>query len=192
MNREQIFPLLPENMRKPSCWTSFLRFKGTRSGIDLSAVTLGAGRPLPRIHNEAGAMKLGRIFLAAGTRLWSHKGGVLAIDDGTFLDGGVEVIAWKHITIGRRCYLGWDALVMDTDLHQIGGNPLVNKPVVIGNDVYIGCRAMILKGVNIGDGAIIHPGSIVTRDVAAGAVIRPPQGTIKGMLATGSAEVSFA
>jgi len=181
VNKEHIFPLLPDSMQKPSRWTSLLRFKGARAGVDLSAVTLGAGRPLPLIHNEAGTMKLGRIFLAAGTRIWSHKGGVLAIDDGTVLDGCVEVIAWACVTIGKRCYLGWDALVMDTDLHRIGANPMVNRPVSIGDDVYIGCRTMILKGVAIGDGALIHPGSIITRDVPAGAEVRPPQAAIKGV-----------
>jgi acetyltransferase-like isoleucine patch superfamily enzyme len=119
-------------------------------------------------------MKLGRIFAAAGTRLWSHKGGALVIGDGTVLDSGAEVVAWLGVTIGKRCYLGWDALIMDTDLHRIGENPLVNRPVVIGDDVYIGCRAMILKGVTIGNGAVIHAGSIVTRDVEAGAAVAPP------------------
>jgi acetyltransferase-like isoleucine patch superfamily enzyme len=183
VNRERIFPLLPERLQKPSRWTRFLRLKGARAGVDLSTVTLGAGRPLPLIHNEAGRMELGRIFLAAGTRIWSHKGGVVAIHDGTILDAGVEVIAWARVTIGRRCYLGWDALVLDTDLHPIEGNPLVNKPVAIGDEVYIGCRAIILKGVNIGDGAVIHPGSIVTRDVPSGATVRPPPALIKGRLA---------
>ena len=125
-------------------------------------------------------MMLGSIFVAAGSRLWSHKGGMLVIGDGTVLDSGAEVIAWAGVTIGKRCYLGWDALVMDTDLHQIGSNPLVNKAVIIGDDVYIGCRAMILKGVTIGNGAMIHPGSIVTRDVPAGAAVRPPDSAIKG------------
>ncbi len=185
MNREQIFPLLPENMRKPSCWTSFLRFKGARSGVDLSAVTFGAGSPLPLINNEAGTMRLGSIFLAAGSRLWARKVGKITLGDGTVLDAGAEVIAWTCVTIGKRCYLGWDALVMDTDLHRIGDNPMVNKPVAIGNDVYIGCRAIILKGVTIGDRALIHPGSIITHDVPAGAVVRPPQAAIKRILATG-------
>jgi len=183
MTREQVFPLLPESMRKPSWWTGFLRRRAARSGVDLSAVILGAGRPLPSINNEGGAMVLGRIFLAAGARLWSHKGGVLAIADGAILDRGAEIIAWEQVTIGKRCYLGMDALVMDTDLHRIGENPLLNRAVLIGDDVYIGCRAIILKGVTIGRGAIVHPGSIITRDVPAGAVVRPTMAAIKGMLA---------
>lgn len=44
-------------------------------------------------------------------------------------------------------------------------------PVVIGNDVWIGARAMILRGVTIGDGAIVAGGSVVTKDVAPYAVV---------------------
>ena len=45
------------------------------------------------------------------------------------------------------------------------------KPVVIGNDVWIGTRAIILPGVRIGDGAIIGAGSIVTHDVDPYAIV---------------------
>jgi acetyltransferase-like isoleucine patch superfamily enzyme len=45
------------------------------------------------------------------------------------------------------------------------------EPVVIGNDVWIGARAMILRGVTIGDGAIVAGGSVVTKDVAPYAVV---------------------
>lgn len=180
MSVERFFPLLPDAMRRPSLWNGFLRRKGARSGVDLSQVTFGSGRPQPLINNEAGSMALGRVFLAAGVRLWSHKGGELTIGDGTVLDAGAEVIAWACVTIGKNCYLGWDALVLDSDLHSVRGQPLVNRPVQIGDNVLIGCRAMILKGVTIGDGAVIHPGSIVTCDVPAGAEVRPPEASIKG------------
>jgi len=55
---------------------------------------------------------------------------------------------------------------MDTDLHPVGDRPMVNKPVVIGDHVWIGCRSIVLKGVTIGDHAIVSAGAIVTKDVA--------------------------
>ena len=179
MSADAIWPLLPADMRQPSRWSHWLRKDAARHGVDMSRVVLGAGRPSPLVKNEGGSMTLGRVFLAAGTRLWAHKGGTLAIGDGTVLDAGVEVIAWSRVTVGRGCYLGWDVLVMDTDLHGIGDRPLVNKPVTIGDNVRIGTRAMILKGVTIGSGATVQPGSIVTRDVPAGAEVRPPAAAIK-------------
>ncbi|MEI8122856.1 MAG: acyltransferase [bacterium] len=177
MTMDSIFPLLPEALRQASSR------KVACGEVDLSQVTFGAGSPAPLINNEAGTLSVGRVFLACGTRLWAHKGGRLDIGDGTVLDAGVEVIAWAQVTIGRNVYLGWDALVMDTDLHSVGGRPLVNRAVTIGDNARIGCRAMILKGVTIGEGAVIHPGSIVTRDVPAGAEVRPPEAIVRGRLA---------
>ena len=179
MNENLSWLLLPDALRQPSRWSACLRRRAARGGVDLSRVILGAGRPWPQVRNEAGSMTLGKVFLAAGVRLWAHKGGELAIGDGTVLDAGVEIIAWTRLTIGRNCYLGWDVLVMDTDLHGAGHRTVVNRPVTIGDHVRIGARAMILKGVTIGDGAIIHPGSIVTRDVPSGAEVRPPPAAVK-------------
>jgi acetyltransferase-like isoleucine patch superfamily enzyme len=171
-----LFPLLPEELRQP---TGRCRFRGDRRHTEMAEAQFGAGQPAPRVQNEGGRLRLGRVFLAAGVRLWAHRGGVLTIGDGTVLDAGVELIAWAGVTIGRDCYLGWDVLIMDTDLHGSQGRPVLNKPVVIGDAVRIGARAMVLKGVTIGDGAVVHPGSIVTRDVPAGAEVGPPPTTIK-------------
>jgi galactoside O-acetyltransferase len=44
------------------------------------------------------------------------------------------------------------------------------KPVVIEDDVWIGCRSIVLKGVRIGRGAVIAAGSVVTKDIPAGAI----------------------
>ena len=46
-------------------------------------------------------------------------------------------------------------------------NPLLNKPVIIGKDAFIGLRCVILPGVKIGEGAVIGAGSVVTRDIPA-------------------------
>lgn len=45
------------------------------------------------------------------------------------------------------------------------------RPVIIGNDVWIGDRVIILPGVHIGDGAIIAAGAVVTKDVPAYAIV---------------------
>ena len=48
--------------------------------------------------------------------------------------------------------------------------PLQGAPVRIGNDVWIGAHAVVLKGVTIGDGAVIAAGAVVTKDVPAGVI----------------------
>jgi acetyltransferase-like isoleucine patch superfamily enzyme len=44
-------------------------------------------------------------------------------------------------------------------------------PVAIGDNVWIGAKAIILKGVTIGDGAVVAAGSVVTKDVAPGVLV---------------------
>lgn len=51
------------------------------------------------------------------------------------------------------------------------GDLVVNGPTEIGNDVWIGRRAIIMPGVTIGDGAVVGAGSIVTKDVAPYAIV---------------------
>ena len=55
---------------------------------------------------------------------------------------------------------------MDRDYHSTGQGTEILKPVAIGNNVWIGCKAIILKGVTIGEGAVVAAGSVVTKDVA--------------------------
>ena len=92
------------------------------------------------------------------------------------------------IRIGNFVMIGWNTTIADTDFHPIApaqrvvdaialsplGNmadrpPIPRKAVIIDDDVWIGASVVILKGVHIGKGAFIEPGSVVTRDVPPGA-----------------------
>lgn len=93
---------------------------------------------------------------------------------------GTSICAAKEVRIGDRCLFGADAMVFDTDFHNHAPEgrryaapdwDAISKPVMIGNDVFIGARAIITKGVTIGDGAIVAAGSVVTRDVPERAVV---------------------
>jgi acetyltransferase-like isoleucine patch superfamily enzyme len=85
--------------------------------------------------------------------------------------------AGNSIQIGQQTILGAGAMVLDTDMHAPIGDfdwrvefVTNSKPVKIGRGVFIGARAIILKGVNIGDRALIGAGAVVTGDVPAGHV----------------------
>lgn len=67
---------------------------------------------------------------------------------------------------------GPGVVILDNDSHNISIDPVVRRtgkiaesPVVIGNNVWIGMRSIIMKGVRIGDNSIIAAGSVVTKDV---------------------------
>ena len=54
---------------------------------------------------------------------------------------------------------------MDKNYHGIGNEPEVVKPIVIEDDVWIGCRAIALPGVIIGKNSVVAAGSVVTKNV---------------------------
>jgi acetyltransferase-like isoleucine patch superfamily enzyme len=132
------------------------------------------GFPKVRVRNLGGSVEAGNCLFFPGVRLEVGKGGRLVIGSGTYLNRNAEVIAWQEVTIGADCMIGWDVLIMDTDQHPLPGRGLNNRPVRIGDRVWIGARALVLKGVTIGDDAIIGAGAVVTHDVARGSTVVGP------------------
>jgi acetyltransferase-like isoleucine patch superfamily enzyme len=137
------------------------------------------GSPWPRIRNLGGWVEAGSCLFSPGVRLEVGPQARLSIGTGTFLNRNAEVIAWQDVSIGQYCMIGWDVLIMDTDQHAMPGRELVNRPVRLGDRVWVGARALILKGVTIGDGAIIGAGAIVTRDVPPGQVVTGPSAEVR-------------
>lgn len=126
----------------------------------------------------------GRIVIGADVRL-SGKSSigfashapelpVLVIGDATFVGHNCAFMVSKSITIGKHCLLAGGVRLSDFDGHPIdAGQRRANQPtpadamcpVTVGDDVWIGAGAVVLKGVSIGDRSIIGAGSVVTRDV---------------------------
>lgn len=105
--------------------------------------------------------------------LAAAPGAILAIGSGVFINSGVSIGAARSITIGDNVAIGNYTLIMDTDFHTPGDHAKVPEPqaVVIEDDVWLGARVTVLKGVMIGRGATVAAGAVVTRSVAAGAVV---------------------
>lgn len=98
------------------------------------------------------------------------KNGKLILNKG-FINENVQITCASEISIGEGCAIGRDVIIRDYDAHtlEIPGFEIA-KPITIGNHVWIGNRAMVLKGVTIGDGVIIAAGAIVTKDIPANCV----------------------
>jgi len=133
-------------------------------------VIWGGGFPTPSFDIR-GHLGTGGCTIFGGTRIEVGRGGQLEIGKGTFLNRNVRITCEQSITIGRDCLLASDVVIMDTDEHVREGLGYPIAPVTIGNHVWVGFRAMVLKGVTIGDGAVIAAGSIVTRDVPENALV---------------------
>lgn len=113
------------------------------------------------------------------------KGAIVANKNSSIIIGNhvhvssVCIRARKRIIIGDNVKIGGDTLIIDSNAHSINfldrreGNDhldskhAISKEVVIGNDVMIGTRCIILKGVHIGDRCIIGAGSVVVKDIPA-------------------------
>ena len=136
--------------------------EGLRAEHGVRIVRLGGGT----------RVEVGRDVLLAhdvGLHL-RDAGAVISIGDGSFVNHRSEIIAHERVTIGRDCLLAWDVQVLDSDSHRVDGAPHT-APVAIGDRVWIGCRATVLKGVRIGDGAVVAAGAVVTQDVPARALV---------------------
>ena len=94
----------------------------------------------------------------------------LSIGDLTSIWYGTVVSARNEIAIGRHCAISWNCTIIDNDMHQIlYENEPASVPteltVRIGDHVWIGASAIVLKGVTIGDNSVVAAGAIVTQDV---------------------------
>lgn len=85
---------------------------------------------------------------------------------------GINAIISSFVTIGNDVMMGPECLIYTTnhgmnryDIPMWKQESTTPKPVIIGNDVWIGARVIILPGVHIGDGSVIGAGSVVTKDV---------------------------
>ena len=92
--------------------------------------------------------------------------GELIIGDKFFISAKGKIVCRKRIEIGSNSMMAWESLIMDTDHHHIYNfdNKKINtdKEIVIGDNVWIGCRNIILKGSSIGNNAVIGSNSTVT------------------------------
>ena len=95
---------------------------------------------------------------------------------GTYINRGTIIDALEHVEIGPHCMIGPFCFITDADHGHapgvlIASQPMNTAPVAIEEDAWLGAGVTILKGVRVGRGAIVGAGSVVTRDVPAGAIV---------------------
>lgn len=154
-------------------------------GMEVAKGCCFKGRPFIRVGGRNSRIVIGENFTAI-SRIKDnsigvpHKVIIRTVSDGAEIvigrDVGVSgcvISAAKSIHIGDRVLIGSGALIFDSDLHPLEAGIRhgrgVCAPIVIEEDVFIGARAIVLKGVTIGRGAIVGAGAVVTKDVPPGA-----------------------
>jgi acetyltransferase-like isoleucine patch superfamily enzyme len=147
---------------------------GARLGLDGLAF-VGPGVVLQ--VGKGAQIKLGRwSWIGHGTKIRCHEG-LVEIGAKTVMGQECTISAFQHVKIGRECVIADRVMFIDFDHgvveveRPIRLQGIYKRDVNVGNNVWIGYGACILRGVTVGDNAIIGTNSVVTKDVPANAVV---------------------
>jgi acetyltransferase-like isoleucine patch superfamily enzyme len=170
-----------------------LRYTGvlclSRSGVETGHGAQAIGRPVIERAGQSRIVLGERVVLVSRTR-WTALGVSRPVILRTLRPGaririgadsglsGTTICAAVGVELGARVLVGADVLICDTDFHPVDAVPRRNVPesaadaaaVRIGDDVFIGARSVVLKGVEIGAGTVVGAGSVVSRSLPAGVV----------------------
>lgn len=105
------------------------------------------------------------------------SGAVVEVGNNSGLSG-VTIYARKSIKIGENCRIGANTKIFDNDFHPVdpelrleaSNKNMKVKSVTLGNNVFVGCNSIILKGTTIGDNTTIGAGSVVSGNIPANCV----------------------
>jgi carbonic anhydrase/acetyltransferase-like protein (isoleucine patch superfamily) len=128
------------------------------------------------VYNR-GRITVGERTVVLGTvapcELRAYPGAELVIGARAFLNYGVSISAHDEVRIGADCLIGHYTRILDNSYHDVVDHRKLprSKPVIIGDDVWIGSHAIILPGVSIGDGACVGAGAVVRESVPPRAIV---------------------
>jgi len=150
-----------------------------------------------REKNNKVRVNIGENNMLACNLIFESSDGQIEIGHNCFINGSTQLISRKSIIIGNYVTIAWNVTIYDHDSHSLdylnrredisqqlfqyrSGKSIINdknwatvnsKPIKICNDAWVGMNAIILKGVTVGEGAVIAAGSVVTKDVAPFTVV---------------------
>lgn len=108
----------------------------------------------------------GSAQIGHGSKISIGKKGSIVMGNNFKITAETALVSHEKIIFGDDCLLSWEILIMDTDFHAIrdfeGMHLNVNKEVIFGDNVWIGCRATILKGSIIPSHSVIGANSVVS------------------------------
>lgn len=101
---------------------------------------------------------------------------IVKIGENTTIGYHTFIFASENISVGKNCLIAPFVYLVDSD-HEISRDKLINQQpnrtaaITIGDDVWVGSNVTILKGVRIGDGAVIGANSLVNADVESYTIV---------------------
>lgn len=113
----------------------------------------------------------GKFDMNENTNIWITHSGSLILNSG-FINEDVTITCAKRIIIGKNAHIARGVVIRDYDGHYIeDASYRTAKPITIGDNVWIGYRAMILKGVTIGNNSVVAANSVVTKNVPPNCIV---------------------
>lgn len=158
-------------------------FISTRATLFGDRINLGLNvfiddRVLIFQESDSGTAEIGdRVHLHEDTHILVGPEGSVHIGAGTSIHRGCQIESYKaSIRIGRLVDIAARCAIQSFDHGIAPGQPIKKQPlttkgpIIIEDEVWLGHGVIVLSGVRIGQGAVIGAGSVVTRDVPAGAI----------------------
>lgn len=142
---------------------------------------------------DGGVLSLGPgIHVSRGVS-FTIQGGAVHVGARSFIGRWTTIVARRNISIGKDCLIAERVTIRDQD-HRIHGVPEIPirdagmeaAEIRIGNNVWIAAGAVLLKGISIGDGAVIAANSVVRTDVPARAIAAGAPACIVGHRRSGT------
>ena len=114
----------------------------------------------------------GKVSLGTGSVLSVSSKGTVTFGNNFCNTANIQIVCDDHITFGDDVLVSWNTLIMDTDFHKIK-NLTTDEvyaetcPIDIGDNVWIGCRTVVLKGSRIPNGCILGANSVCAKSYEA-------------------------
>lgn len=147
-----------------------------RKPVELAARFLAAYNEDPVAAQQVARELFGDMDETAFVRapVYVDYGSRVTIGPRTFINMGLTALDVAEIRIGADCQIGPHVQLL-TPTHPIEAQPRRDKleaarPIVIGDNVWMGGGAIVLPGLTIGDNSVIGAGAVVTRDIPADVV----------------------
>jgi acetyltransferase-like isoleucine patch superfamily enzyme len=135
------------------------------------------GKGLELKIEPRGSIRFGRFtWIGDGTKIRCHEG-IVEIGAKTVMGQECTISAYQRVRIGEECVIADRAMFIDFDHgmveveRPIRLQGIYKRDVEVGNNVWIGYGACILRGVSVGDNSVIGTNAVVTKDVPANAVV---------------------
>ena len=122
------------------------------------------------VLNEGSKLKVeGSFSIFSGSKVYINQDAEFNLGSG-YINHDANISCFKKIVIGHNVVISEGVTIRDSDNHSIEGSEHTES-IMIENNVWVGINATILKGVSIGEGAVIAAGSLVNKDVPAQSLV---------------------